>query len=176
MYSLCVRDHIMIAHSFGGEAFGPAQQLHGATYVVDCELRRPALDADGLVVDIGQASMIVREVLAEFDYRNLDEHPAFKGRNTTTEFLAGAIFARMAARIAAGDLGESARGLTGMRIQLSESHVAWAAYEAALPAPGAAPGATSVTDRGTGQAAVQVAGQGSALDRALASSLTQGPK
>ncbi|MBK5931616.1 hypothetical protein CCR82_14090 [Halochromatium salexigens] len=169
MYSLCVRDHVMIAHSFRGEVFGPAQQLHGATYVVDCELRRPALDANGLVVDIGQASMVLREVLAEFDYRNLDEHPAFKGHNTTTEFLAGAIFERMAARIATGDLGESAKGLTGMRIQLSESHIAWAAYEAELPASGA----TAVTDQAVGQG--QVAGQGSALDQALASSLTQGP-
>lgn len=139
MYSLCVRDHIMIAHSFRGELFGPAQQLHGATYVVDCELRRPALDADGLVVDIGKASMVLREVLGELDYKNLDEHPLFKGQNTTTEFLARAIFDRFAARISAGDLGESAKGLTAMRVQLSESHVAWAAYEAELPALGAAP-------------------------------------
>jgi 6-pyruvoyl-tetrahydropterin synthase len=136
MYSLCVRDHIMIAHSFQGEIFGPAQQLHGATYVVDCELRRPELDADGLVVDIGKASMVLRELLAEFDYRNLDEHAAFKGQNTTTEFLARAIFDRFADRIAGGDLGESAKGLTALRVQLSESHVAWAAYEGELPAQG----------------------------------------
>ncbi len=132
MYSLCVRDHIMIAHSFRGQIFGPAQQLHGATYVVDCELRRPELDGDGLVVDIGKASMVLREVLGELDYQNLDEHPAFKGQNTTTEFVARAIFDRLAARITAGDLGESAKGLTAMRVQLSESHVAWAAYEAEL--------------------------------------------
>jgi 6-pyruvoyl-tetrahydropterin synthase len=134
MYSLCVRDHIMIAHSFRGELFGPAQQLHGATYLVDCELRRPELDADGLVVDIGKASMVLRELLAELDYRNLDEHPDFQGQNTTTEFLARAIFERFAVRIAAGALGEGAKGLTAMRVQLSESHVAWAAYEAELPA------------------------------------------
>jgi 6-pyruvoyl-tetrahydropterin synthase len=106
--------------------------LHGATYIVDCELRRPELDADGLVVDIGRASMILREVLAALDYSNLDDEPAFVGKNTTTEFLAGVIFERMAERIADGSLGDGARGLTGMRIQLSESHVAWAAYEAAL--------------------------------------------
>ncbi len=132
MYSLCVRDHLMIAHSFRGEVFGPAQRLHGATYIVDCELRRPALDADGLVVDIGRASMVLREILAPLDYRNLDDEPTLAGRNTTTEFLAGLIFERMAERIADGSLGDAARGLTGMRIQLSESHVAWAAYEAEL--------------------------------------------
>lgn len=141
MYSLCVRDHIMIAHSFRGEVFGPAQKLHGATYLVDCEMRRPALDADGLVVDIGKASMLLREVLSDLDYRNLDDHPAFAGQNTTTEVLARAIHQRFAARIAAGDLGEGAQGLTALRIQLSESHVAWAAYEAELPAPPSASGA-----------------------------------
>lgn len=132
MYSLCVRDHLMIAHSFRGEIFGPAERLHGATYIVDCELRRPELDADGLVVDIGRATMVLREVLAALDYRNLDDEPAFAGKNTTTEFLAGVIFERMAERIADGSLGDGARGLTRMRIQLSESHVAWAAYEADL--------------------------------------------
>jgi 6-pyruvoyl-tetrahydropterin synthase len=132
MYSLCVRDHLMIAHSFRGEIFGPAERLHGATYIVDCELRRPELDADGLVVDIGRATMVLREVLAALDYRNLDDEPAFAGKNTTTEFLAGVIFERMAERIADGSLGDGARGLSGMRIQLSESHVAWAAYEADL--------------------------------------------
>jgi 6-pyruvoyl-tetrahydropterin synthase len=122
----------MIAHSFRGEIFGPAERLHGATYIVDCELRRPELDADGLVVDIGRATMVLREVLAALDYRNLDDEPAFAGKNTTTEFLAGVIFERMAERIADGSLGDGARGLTRMRIQLSESHVAWAAYEADL--------------------------------------------
>jgi 6-pyruvoyltetrahydropterin/6-carboxytetrahydropterin synthase len=129
MYSLCVRDHIMIAHSFRGELFGPAQRLHGATFVVDCEFRRDELDADGLVVDIGKASMVLRELLAEMDYRNLDDEPAFAGQNTTTEFLARVIFDRMAARVAAGELGAGASGLTGLRVTLSESHVAWAAYE-----------------------------------------------
>jgi 6-pyruvoyltetrahydropterin/6-carboxytetrahydropterin synthase len=132
MYSLCVRDHIMVAHSFRGEIFGPAQRLHGATFVVDCEFRRDDLDADGLVVDIGKASMVLRELLAELDYRNLDDEPAFAGQNTTTEFLARVIFDRMAARIAAGELGAGALGLNGLRVMLSESHVAWAAYEGPL--------------------------------------------
>ncbi|MBK1633431.1 hypothetical protein CKO31_22310 [Thiohalocapsa halophila] len=132
MYSLTVRDHIMIAHSFKGEIFGPAQRLHGATYVVDCELKRPALDADGLVVDIGRASAVLGEVLAALNYRNLDDEPDFAGQNTTTERLAGVIFERMAARIKAGDLGPGGAGLTAMRITLAESHVAWAAYEGEL--------------------------------------------
>ncbi len=132
MYSLCVRDHLMIAHSFRGEVFGPAQRLHGATYVIDCEFRRRELDGDGLVVDIGRASRVLREVLADLDYRNLDEEPAFAGRNTSTEFLARVIFDRMAVRIAAGDLGEGGRGLAGLRVVLSESHLAWAAYEGEL--------------------------------------------
>jgi 6-pyruvoyltetrahydropterin/6-carboxytetrahydropterin synthase len=134
MFSLSVRDHIMIAHSFRGEVFGPAQRLHGATFVVDCEVRRPALDADGLVVDIGLLSKVLGEELAKLNYRNLDEEPAFSGQNTTTEFLAQAIFARMAERIAAGDLGPAAAGLTAMRVQLAESHIAWAAYEGPLGA------------------------------------------
>jgi 6-pyruvoyl-tetrahydropterin synthase len=134
MYSVCVRDHIMIAHSFRGDVFGPAQRLHGATFVVDCELRRPELDADGLVVDIGKASMVLREVLSELDYRNLDDEPAFAGRNTTTEFLARVIFDRMSARIAAGELGPGAGDLTSLRVVLSESHVASAAYEGPIHA------------------------------------------
>lgn len=133
MYSLTVRDHMMIAHSFRGEVFGPAQRLHGATYVIDCEFRRPQLDPDGLVVDIGRASMVLRELLAELDYRNLDDEPAFAGKNTTTEFLARVIFERMAQRIEAGDLGEHARGLAGLRVTLSESHVASAAFDGPLP-------------------------------------------
>jgi 6-pyruvoyltetrahydropterin/6-carboxytetrahydropterin synthase len=132
MFSLTVRDHIMIAHSFRGEIFGPAQRLHGATYVVDCELRRPELDTDGLVVDIGKASVALGQVLGELNYRNLDDEPAFAGKNTTTEFLAYAIFQRMAARIAAGELGAAAAGLTAMKVTLGESHVAWAAYEGPL--------------------------------------------
>jgi 6-pyruvoyltetrahydropterin/6-carboxytetrahydropterin synthase len=133
MYSVCVRDHIMIAHSFRGEVFGPAQRLHGATYVVDVEFRRPALDADGLVVDIGLASQTLRALLADLDYRNLDEEPAFQGRNTSTEYLARVIFDRMAAQLSAGALGEGARAITALRVQLSESHVAWAAYASDLP-------------------------------------------
>jgi 6-pyruvoyltetrahydropterin/6-carboxytetrahydropterin synthase len=132
MFSVCVRDHFMIAHSFRGDVFGPAQHLHGATYVVDVEFKREDLDSDGIVVDIGRASQSLRVVLAEFNFRNLDDEPTFRGRNTTTEFLAYAIFERMAAEIAAGTLGEQAAGLTGMRITLHESHVAWAAYEGSL--------------------------------------------
>jgi 6-pyruvoyl-tetrahydropterin synthase len=124
----------MIAHSFRGDVFGPAQRLHGATYVVDVELKRPELDADGVVVDIGLAGQALREVLAGLNYRNLDEVPEFSGRNTTTELLAREIFDRLARRIRAGELGEGALGLSGMRVTLHESHVAWAAYEAGLGA------------------------------------------
>ena len=133
MYSLCVRDHVMIAHSFRGEVFGPAQRLHGATYVVDLEFRRPELDQDNLVVDIGLASQALRAVLATFDYRNLDEHPGLRGQNTTTEFMARQIFEGMAARILAGELGDAARGIGSLRVVLRESHLAWAAYDAELP-------------------------------------------
>ncbi|NCC29732.1 MAG: 6-carboxytetrahydropterin synthase [Gammaproteobacteria bacterium] len=133
MFSVCVRDHIMIAHSFRGGVFGPAQRLHGATYVVDVEFRRPELDADGLVVDIGLASQTLRALLADLDYRNLDEEPDFKGHNTSTEFLARVVFDRMAAQLSAGALGEGARAITALRVQLSESHVAWAAYASDLP-------------------------------------------
>jgi 6-pyruvoyl-tetrahydropterin synthase len=132
MFSLCVRDHMMIAHSFRGEVFGPAQRLHGATYVVDVELRRPELDPDNLVVDIGLATQALRGVLAELDYRNLDEHPALRGLNTTTEFLARVVWEGMATRIASGELGPAARGVTELKVILRESHVAWAAYEAPL--------------------------------------------
>lgn len=132
MFTVCVRDHLMIAHSFRGEVFGPAQRLHGATYVVDVVLKRPRLDADGVVVDIGRATQALRSVLSDLDYRNLDEEPRFAGLNTTTEFLAKVIFDRMAERIAAGDLGEGGTGLTAMRVILHESHVAWAAYEGGL--------------------------------------------
>ena len=132
MYSVNTRDHFMIAHSFRGEVFGPAQRMHGATYVVDVEYRRPALDEDGVVVDIGRAGDVLREVLAELNYRNLDEVPAFGGRNTTTEFLAREIFERIAKRLRAGDLGPGGTGLQSMRVVLHESHVAWAAYESPL--------------------------------------------
>jgi len=132
MYSVCVRDHVMIAHSFVGETFGPAQRLHGATYVVDVEYRRAQLDADGLVVDIGLASQVLREVLAPLNYRNLDLLPEFSGRNTTTEFLARVVFDRVAAAIRDGRLGASAAGLANLRVTLHESHIAWASYEAEL--------------------------------------------
>jgi 6-pyruvoyltetrahydropterin/6-carboxytetrahydropterin synthase len=138
MYSVNVRDHIMIAHSFQGEVFGPAQRMHGATYVVDLELRRAELDADGIVVDIGRATRVLNAVLGDLNFRNLDEESAFQGRNTSTEFLARVVFDRMAARIAAGELGANAGGLSHMKVTLHESHVAWAAYEGVLPARAAA--------------------------------------
>lgn len=134
MYALTVRDHVMIAHSFKGAVFGPAQALHGATYVIDVELRRAELDGDGLVVDIGLAAAALKAVLAAINYRNLDDHPDFAGKNTTTEFLARAVFERMAARIAAGELGPSSQGLCAMKVTLGESHIAWASFEGPLPA------------------------------------------
>ena len=132
MFTVSVRDHFMIAHSFSGQVFGPAQKLHGATYVVDVEFRRSELDPDGIVVDIGRAADAVREVLTALNFRNLDDEPAFRGKNTTTEFLAFVVHERMAKKIAAGELGPHARGLTSLRVTLHESHVAWAAYEGAL--------------------------------------------
>ena len=133
MYSLAVSSHFMIAHSFVGEIFGPAQALHGATYAVEAEFRRAALDANGLVCDIGLALATLKEVLDGLDYRNLDEVPEFTGRNTTTEFLAGEIFRRVAQRINAGALGPGTAGsLSGLRIVLRESPVAWAACEGKL--------------------------------------------
>lgn len=132
MFSVTVRDHVMIAHSFRGSLFGPAQRLHGATYVVDAEFRRPSLDDTGVVIDIGRASEALRRVLSEFAYRNLDESPAFVGTNTTTEFLAKVIHDRLAGKIAAGELGPGSESLVSMKVTLHESHVAWASYEAAL--------------------------------------------
>ena len=129
MYTVSVRDHMMIAHSFSGAVFGPAQKLHGATYVVDVEFRRPDLDADGIVVDIGRASEALRGVLAGLNYSNLDDDPSFTGRNTTTEFLARVMFDRMVAAIRRGDLGPGARSIESVRVTLHESHVAWAAFE-----------------------------------------------
>ena len=129
MYSLSVRDHFMIAHSFRGDAFGPAQRLHGATYVVDATFRRADLDADGLVVDIGLAGEQLAAILADLTYRNLDEEPAFAGKNTTTEFLARVIFDRLAHAVRDGGLGEGARGVTSICVTLRESHVAWGGYE-----------------------------------------------
>lgn len=132
MYSVNVRDHFMIAHSFAGEVFGPAQRLHGATYVVDATFTRRELDDDGVVVDIGLAAQALKSVLEALNFRNLDDEPAFAGRNTTTEFLARVVFDRLAARIAAGGLGPGAVGLHGLQVTLHESHVAWARYEAEL--------------------------------------------
>jgi 6-pyruvoyl-tetrahydropterin synthase len=132
LFSVTVRDHLMVAHSFRGEVFGPAQRLHGATFLVDATFRRPDLDPDGIVVDIGLATEELGKVLAPLRYRNLDEEPEFAGRNTTTEFLAKEIADRLAERVRAGDLGESAHGLTGITVTLHESHVAWAGYELTL--------------------------------------------
>ena len=129
MYTVCVRDHIMIAHSLRGEVFGPAQRLHGATYVVDVEFRRRELDQDGIVVDIGRAANLLREVLDAMNYRNLDECADFAGRNTTTEWIARIIFDRLATGIGEGRLGPSARAISSLRVSLRESHVAWAAFE-----------------------------------------------
>lgn len=132
MYSVSVRDHLMIAHSFRGDVFGPAQRLHGATFVVDVEFRRPELDADGLVVDIGLASTALKEIVAVYNYRNLDDVPEFKGQNTTTEFLARVLFERMVDRIKAGKLGPAAAGVSSLKVVIHESHIAWAGYEGAI--------------------------------------------
>jgi 6-pyruvoyl-tetrahydropterin synthase len=132
MFSVTVRDHVMIAHSFRGEVFGPAQRLHGATYVVDATFRRPDLDADDLVIDIGAATRELGAVLGELNYRNLDDEPAFAGRNTSTELLARVVADRLAERVRAGALGPNARGLTGITVTLHESHVASAGYEREL--------------------------------------------
>ncbi|NJC62957.1 6-carboxytetrahydropterin synthase [Planosporangium flavigriseum] len=132
MFSVTVRDHMMIAHSFRGEVFGPAQRLHGATYVVDAAFRRAELDADNLVVDIGLASQQLNDVLGQFTYRNLDDEAEFAGVNTSTEALAKVIADRLAERVHAGALGEGARGLAGIAVTLHESHIAWASYERSL--------------------------------------------
>ena len=133
MYALAVSDHIMIAHSFSGEIFGPAQQLHGATYGVEVEFRRPNLDENGLVCDIGLALATLKDVLGELNYRNLDEVPELRGKNTTTEFMAGEIFRRLSARVAAGAIGPGTAGsLTSMRVVLRESPVALASFEGPL--------------------------------------------
>ena len=132
MFSVTVRDHMMIAHSLRGATFGPAQRLHGATYVVDATFRRAELDGDGIVVDIGRAAEELRAVVAELGYRNLDDEPAFAGMNTTTEALARVVADRLADRVQSGRLGEGARGLEGLVVTLRESHVAWASYERTL--------------------------------------------
>jgi 6-pyruvoyl-tetrahydropterin synthase len=127
VFSVTVRDHMMIAHSLRGETFGPAQRLHGATYVVDATFRRAELDADGIVIDIGRAAEALHAVVGELGYRNLDDEPDFAGVNTTTEALARVVADRLA-----GALGEAARDLDGLVVTLHESHVAWASYERAL--------------------------------------------
>jgi 6-pyruvoyl-tetrahydropterin synthase len=132
MFTVCVRDHFMIAHSFEGDVFGPAQRLHGATYVVDAEFRAGQLGDDGIVVDIGRATDTLRTVLGELNFRNLDEAGEFRGKNTSTEYLARVVFDRIVERIAAGELGPGGDELSGLRIVLHESHVAWASYEGSL--------------------------------------------
>ena len=135
MFSVTVRDHMMIAHSLRGESFGPAQQLHGATYVVDATFRREDLDPDGLVIDIDRATSALHDVLSAFTMRNLDDEPWLGGVNTTTEALARIVADRLVERIATGGLGAAARGLSGVAVTLHESHVAWASYERALSTP-----------------------------------------
>jgi len=120
---------MMIAHSFRGEVFGPAQRLHGATYVVDVEFRRPDLDGDGIVVDMGRAGETLKKLLDGLSYRNLDDEPAFAGRNTSTEFLAHVVFERIVAAVSAGELGPGARAVESVRVTLHESHIASASYE-----------------------------------------------
>jgi 6-pyruvoyl-tetrahydropterin synthase len=132
VFSVTVRDHMMIAHSLRGEVFGPAQRLHGATYVIDVTFRRATLDADGIVVDIGRAADALRAVIAELGYRNLDDEADFAGMNTTTEALARIVADRLADRARAGDLGDGARELDGLVVTLHESHIAWASYERPL--------------------------------------------
>jgi 6-pyruvoyl-tetrahydropterin synthase len=132
LFSVTVRDHIMVAHSLRGEVFGPAQRLHGATFVVDATFRRAELDANHIVVDIGLAAQELAAVLAELNYRNLDEEPALGGMTTSTEELARLVADRLADRVHAGALGEGARGLDGIAVTLHESHIAWASYERAL--------------------------------------------
>ena len=129
MYSVTVRDHFMIAHSFRGKTFGPAQRLHGATYVVDATFRRLDLDDDGVVVDIGLAREQLAAVLADLNYRNLDDEPAFAGKNTTTEMLAKEVFNRLVRAVRSGSLGEAGRGVSAICVTLRESHLAMGSYE-----------------------------------------------
>jgi 6-pyruvoyl-tetrahydropterin synthase len=132
VFSVTVRDHMMIAHSLRGEAFGPAQRLHGATYIVDATFRRAALNADGIVVDIGRAAEELHAVVAELTYRNLDDDPAFAEMNSSTEAIARVVADRLADRVHAGVLGDAARELDGLVVTLHESHIAWASYERPL--------------------------------------------
>jgi 6-pyruvoyl-tetrahydropterin synthase len=132
LFSITVRDHLMIAHSFRGEVFGPAQRLHGATFLVDATFRRAELDDDNIVVDIGLATQELGAVVSELNYRNLDDEPDFANINTSTEYLAKVIADRLAERIHKGALGESARGIERIAVALHESHIAWASYERGL--------------------------------------------
>jgi 6-pyruvoyl-tetrahydropterin synthase len=132
VFSVTVRDHMMIAHSLRGEVFGPAQQLHGATFLVDATFRRADVDQDGVVVDIGRASDELRAIVGALTYRNLDDEPSLENVNTTTETLARVVADRLAERILAGALGDGARGLSAISVTLHESHVAWASYERSL--------------------------------------------
>jgi 6-pyruvoyl-tetrahydropterin synthase len=132
VFSVTIRDHLMIAHTLRGEVFGPAQRLHGATYVVDATFRRATLDVDDIVVDIGRAGEALRAVLGELGYRNLDDELEFAGMNTTTEALSAVIADRLADRARSGALGDGGRQLDGLVVTLHESHVAWASYERAL--------------------------------------------
>jgi 6-pyruvoyl-tetrahydropterin synthase len=132
VFSVTVRDHMMIAHSFRGEVFGPAQQLHGATFVVDATFRRAELDADNIVVDIARAADELRAIVGQFNLRNLDDEPDFAGTNTTTEALARVIADRLAEQARSGALGDGARELAGITVTLHESHIAWASYERSL--------------------------------------------
>ena len=132
MFSVTVRDHMMIAHSLRGEVFGPAQRMHGATYVVDATFRRAALDADNIVLDIGRAAEELHAVVTQLTYRNLDDDPVLAGMNTSTEALAQVVADRLADRIHSGALGEAARELDGLVVTLRESHIAWASFERPL--------------------------------------------
>ena len=131
-FTVTVRDHIMIAHSFTGEMFGPAQRLHGATFVVDASFRASELDADGVVVDIGRAAEALSEITGSLTYRNLDDEPEFAGMNTTTERLCQVIADRLAERVADGRLGSADGRLSSIEVTLHESHIAWATYERTL--------------------------------------------
>jgi 6-pyruvoyltetrahydropterin/6-carboxytetrahydropterin synthase len=132
MYSVGVRDHVMIAHSFQGEVFGPAQKLHGATFVIDCEFRAEKLAPDNIVVDIGRATTAVKGICADISYQNLDDLALFEGQNTTTEFLARHVFERLRAAAKAGEFGPGSEAVSSIKVTLWESHIAWAAFEGAV--------------------------------------------
>lgn len=132
MFSVSVRSHMMIAHSFEGELFGPAQKLHGATYVVDVVFSSQGLSEDGVVLDIGRATQTLEAVLGDFNFKNLDDDPSFRGKNTTTEFMAKVVFDRMARRLSAGELGPGSERVSALKVTLHESHVAWASFEGTL--------------------------------------------